>query len=329
MKISFSPLLSVTPQHAYYSGGCRDIEFIPTSASADLLRAGRCIARTHEGTLHLHYETDGPNTPLSSLAGHTLYFGLRLANPYFPNFTAPVIAEARLTPLYANTTAPTALDAPIGVALGAGIYAHMALDSDRPLDVILRTSTGTVLQSGHLQAGQDSSSFDLRGLPDGAYFIDEEHEGALTLHRPLLVNADLRDYGVWGVLALTIDASFYASAPSFSISFTPRSETLRYYVVASNFPQAEFDQLNISDGDSAVVFDKLLPDFPDGYLDHTLLATDGAMIALFESQTAIERRERGQRRLRLNRNATTLIEHLPLPGPEKARADLIVHLSKP
>src|SRR5690606_11871803 len=91
MRIAFQPLATVLPRHPYYAQGCRDIEFVPTSATADLLRAGRSIARTHEGALHLFYELDdAPNTPLSSLAGRTLYFALRLANLYFVNFTTQI-----------------------------------------------------------------------------------------------------------------------------------------------------------------------------------------------------------------------------------------------
>jgi hypothetical protein len=50
---------------------------------------------------------------------------------------------------------------------------------------------------------------------------------------------------------------------------------------------------------------------------------------LFRSQAPVARRQRGRRKIQLNRNGEVLIEHLPQPGAERATADLIVHLSKP
>lgn len=337
MRLAFQALASVAPQHPYYTEGCRDIEFIPSSATADLLRAGRCIARMRDGALHLLYEVDNSpdapaNTPVSSLAGSTLHFGLRLLNPHFVNFTAPVIAAAALTPFYANSAQATALDAPLGVTVTAGIHAHAATTAARPLALVLRNSSDDILAALELQAGEDRSSFDLRHLPAGRYFIDEEDGGVLAQRHPLLVDADLRDYGVWGVLSVSIDTDFYATPAQLDMAFAARQETLRYYVVATNFPEAEFDQLNVNDlGDinPKILFSKQLTPFPAGYIDPGLLGDSSARIAVFESQTQVARSERGRRKLKLSRNSTVLIENLPLPGPEKVKADLIVHLSKP
>lgn len=334
MKISFSPFATVTPVHPYYRQGCRDIEFVPTSATADLLRAGRSIARMRDGALVLLYENDDPDTPISSLAGTTLYFGLRLSNPYFVNFTEPVIADSALTPLFTNATLANVLDAPVGVTVTAGIHAQQATNLARPLDMILRTANEHALSVQTLPTGETSAAFDLRLLPSGAYFIDEEQNGTLLQRHALLVDSDLRDYGAWGVLALRIDTSFYSARPNLPIALLPRKETLRYYVIADNFLPAEFDQLSVSDAGnndngSPIAFSRILPPFPAGYIAKDVLAPGDTQIAVFQSQITVERHEQGLKKLRLSRNSTVLIEHLPLPGPEKPKADLIVHLSKP
>lgn len=337
MNITFSPLATVAPMHPYYTDVCRDIEFVPTSATADCLRAGRSIARMRDGALHLLYEADAPDVPVSSLAGTTLHFGMRLVNPYFANFTEPVIAApaTQATPLYANGASPTTLDAPVASVVSAGIHVLTPTDTDRPLDVVVRTLTGQTVANYRMDAGQDTVSLDLRSLTPGRYFVDEEKSGMLSDRHLFFVDRDLRDYGAWGVLALTVDAGFYAAPPHFEIAFNARQETLRYYVVAANFLPAEFDQLGISDlgfaaeGRSEIGFDKVLPPFPPDCIDANLLTGGGAQIALFQSQNPVARKERGLKKLRLSRSSTAIIENLPLPGPEKAQADLIVHLSKP
>ncbi|OYY94813.1 MAG: hypothetical protein B7Y41_04380 [Hydrogenophilales bacterium 28-61-23] len=333
MKISFAPLATVSIAHGYYSGGCRDIEFLPSAGTQSLLRAGRMLARMLDGQLHLLYEAESPGVPVSSLAGKSLHFGLRLTNPSFENITEPVLADASLTPFFTNAALPGALDAARGVALVAGLYTHAPSRATRPVRLSLRDAAANTLDVR--QASEATTSYDLRGLPSGEYLIEEDYGAGVSLARQLFVDAELRDTGVWGLLSLRIDAAFYASAASFALNFAAREETLRYYVVAKNWPPAEFDQLNVVDagfsteGRDEIAFTRLVAPFPNGFINASLLGDGSAQIAVFQSQTEVARRERGLRKLHLSRNATVLIEHLPLPGPERAKADLIVHLSKP
>jgi hypothetical protein len=338
MNISFFPLVTISPEHAYYTAGCRDIDFLPTTATSNLLRAGRMLARMREGALHLLYEAESPHVPVSSLVGETLYFGLHLSNPYFVNFTTPVLGDPKLTPLYTNATTPTALDTPIGVHLIAGLYAHAPTETNRPLTLTLRQHGGASVEIREMSSADNLASFDLRHLPPGRYRLDEEYNGSLVHQHQLLVDEDLRNSGEWGVIAITIDASFYSAAASFNLTFAPRQEKLRYYVVADNkFLPDDFDLLNVDDQGAAlddrlpITFKKILPPFPEdqGYIKDSLLRSSGELIAIFQSNEDVPRRDRGFKKLHLNRSSTVLIEHLPLPGPEKAQADLIVRLSKP
>lgn len=333
MKISFSPLATVSIAHDYYSEGCRDIEFAATERTRERLRAGRLIARMLEGRLHLLYEAEASNTPVSNLAGETLYFALRLQNPRFANITEPLLDDPRLTPLFSNAGSAAALDAPVGVALAAGLHSHTPLSDARPVTLRLFDAADTLLDVRLVS--DDVASYDLRGLPPGRYSIEEDYGSGVIEQRSLLVDAELRDAGTWGVLAIRIDTSFYATAPDFSLDFTARSEPLRYYIVTRNWTEAEVAALNIvdegaaSEGRPPIVFATVPALSPDDVIQKSLQGDSSADLVVFQSQTAVARRERGFRRINLNRNSTVLIEHLPLPGPERAKADLIVHLSKP
>jgi hypothetical protein len=148
-------------------------------------------------------------------------------------------------------------------------------------------------------------------------------------------DAELLREGLFGVVEIGIDAAFYDAPPAFRIGFAAREETLRYYVVARNYPANEFNQLEVSDagfsaeGRAEVRFDRVAPSsFGAGELPAALLGAADARIALFRSQTPLARREKARRRIQLARNGEVIIPQLPQPGAASATADLIVHLSK-
>ena len=60
-----------------------------------------------------------------------------------------------------------------------------------------------------------------------------------------IVDAELALAAPWALLRLQVDASLYATPAELSISLAARSDTLRYYVVAQRFGEAEFDQVQV------------------------------------------------------------------------------------
>jgi len=98
MTSSFGVLFTVGVDHEYYSGPCRDFDFIPAPETAVYLRSGRLVAKSGNGELTVLAALGEGGEPLASLAGKTLRFWLKLLNPHFANFTPP---ETSL-PLYSN-----------------------------------------------------------------------------------------------------------------------------------------------------------------------------------------------------------------------------------
>ena len=127
-----------------------------------------------------------------------------------------------------------------------------------------------------------------------------------------------------------------AAGHAFALEFNARSDTLRYYVVANRFGEAEFNQVQVRDAGfetearAEIEFSRVLPsDFDAGHLAPPLLdPSGGARIALFETQAPVPRRARGLAGLELHRNGEVLIGHLPQPGADRPDAQFVVHLSQ-
>jgi hypothetical protein len=133
-----------------------------------------------------------------------------------------------------------------------------------------------------------------------------------------------------------VDEGFYTAPPELEAAFAARAEVLSYYVVARKYAAPELAAMQVTEANPAVplperiVFDRFAQDsFPPGALDPALVA-EGEPVVLFRSHDPLPRRERGRRRIQLSTsNDEVLVANLPQPGPEQARADVFVHLSKP
>lgn len=336
MSRRFRTLFTVAVEHSFYAGACTDLEFVTPSSTARVLRGGRALARVLKGRLHVLFESGAHDGPVSSLAGQTLTFGLRVVNPWFGNFTEDVVGDATLTPFYGNRADPVTLDVPDAVTLTSGVHTHTPRTATRPLTLRLSDGSGTVVDAQTLGVGAAERSFDLGGLPDGAYRLDERADGDSLASSPLYLSPELRHAGVWGILAVHVPASFAEAPAGFSLKFAARTEPLKYFVVARNFTQAEFDQLEVTDagfgeaGRTSVMFQKVPPaSFSESDLSPSLLGDDASRIVMFQSQAPVARRERGLRKIQLRRQGDVLVEHLPQPGADRSQAQFIIHVSKP
>jgi len=158
---------------------------------------------------------------------------------------------------------------------------------------------------------------------------------ALLLNAADAQDAELLSAGLFGVIEIEVGAGFYDAAPEFEIAFQARAETLKYYVVARNYPPAQFDALAVSDAGFAadarpqIQFDRVAASaFGTDDLPAALLGGADARVALFRSQAPVARRAKARRRIQLARNAEVIVSQLPQPGAAAPTADLVIHLSK-
>jgi len=216
-------------------------------------------------------------------------------------------------------------------------FAHALGGPERPATTTLRDVDGTPVSEAERAEGDASPSvsFDLRDWPEGLYVADEERDGGIVRELSYYRDPELQREDAAAIVEVVVSDAFYAAAPALEVEFTARAEVLSYYVVAHRYADADLDALQVTDADPAVpdadkvVFTRFAADaFPAGALEAPLVAA-GEPVVLFRSQGLLHRRERGRRRIQLSKNDDVLIANLPQPGPEQARADVIVHLTKP
>ncbi|HVZ42089.1 MAG TPA: hypothetical protein VHI13_22610 [Candidatus Kapabacteria bacterium] len=336
MITSFRTLFTVQVSHSYYSGTCRDFEFIVPPDTAQLLRNGRLLTKNLDGIQYVIFEADENAAPIVPIDGRTLRLGLKLVNPYFTNFSIVDPDFGSKLCVYRNIPIHNLIRFPVYMAHVGNFFTHTLAVTDRPLAVSLLDQGGhAVLVENITDPDRTTIAFDLRGLPSGGYSV-QEHAGLVTQTTSYYSDAELLSAGATIVVEITIYSSLYGTPPAFGIDFDAKEEVLKYYVVANNYGDTDFALLSITDmgftedGRDEVTFDAVNPDdFTADELSPSLLTGDGDKLILFKSQEALGRREHGPKKIQLSRNGDVLIAQLPQPGADKANADMIIHISKP
>jgi hypothetical protein len=337
MNAQFTTLLSLGISHAYYTGACRDVEYVIPSDTAQLFRDGRLLSRDIDGSLAVAFEGDIGGGARAPLPGRRLRFGLRLANPYFTNFTAVDPDFATATLVYRNSTTPTALDAAAKAAMVGPRFSHVIAGAARPVTVALANPGGTVVRTVTVTAGDATSSisYDLGGMAPGEYVVTES-DGAGAVPTSYYFDPELLAARVFGVVELVVGPGFYQSAPGFLVPFAARQETLKYYVVVTNYPAADPSPWAVADAGAAAdgraqVGFQMVPSgsFTPDDISPSFLGDPPATVVLFQSTAAVARSEKARTRIQLLNSGEVMIPNLPQPGQEKTTAKMIIAVSKP
>jgi hypothetical protein len=335
MITAFRSLFTLGLSHEFYGGPCPDFRYLVPAATEARLRAGRMLARERDGALLVLYETDDAGQPRVRLDGETLRFGLRLALPFFANYTTLAEGFPAHRLRFTNAAAAGTLAAEPSVTLVGDLLAYTLTRNGRPATVTLRDASNVLLATQKVADARTTLAFDLRAVPPGALSLRAAYSNASdTL--PVYHDPELLQAGASAIVEVTVDPGFYAAPASLAVAFTTRQDVLRYYVVARNYSDTEFTQLQVKDlgfgddGRGEIVFTRVASTaFTAAELPPELLVGAGERVTLFRSQAALPRQARPRRRLQLGRQNEVLIANLPHAGADRASADLIVHVSKP
>ncbi|MFA7061980.1 MAG: hypothetical protein WC156_14330 [Pedobacter sp.] len=333
MTTTFRKLFTLNVAHGYYSDSCRDFSFIVSAAMTGLLRNAKLIAKALDGKLNVLYEVDEGGAALVPIAGTKLRFGMKLLNPLFSNVTEFSVT----TPLFRNTGSVASLDPAMEVVMTGRLISHAVTKTIRPVTVTVKDSAGQMLQTETITTANNRStiSCDLSGQAAGTYSVVEDYP-AETETTTYYSDIELLQAGVFGVVEIVIDSDFYASRPSFTISFNAKQETLKYYVVAGNYNAAEFNHLSVADngfaedGRPMINFTRVTSDaFTTDEISPGMLAKANDKVVLFKSQALVARQEIARKNIQLSKNGDILIKHLPQIGADNVNGDIIIHISKP
>lgn len=334
--MQFLPLFTAGISHTYYSHGCRDFSFVIPADSRQLLKNGKLVAKVLDGKLYVLFAADEAGTPLISLAGKTLRLGLKLLNPCFSNFTQLNFDFNSSRLLYRNFTNSGALDEAQAVTLIGQRFSHIITEVTRPVTVRLKNSNGQILETETITAtsNRPTVAYDLTRQLVGAYSIEEVYSSQ-TKTINYYADFELQQQGIFTIIEIRLAANFYTTPPEFNVAFTAKEETLKYYIVAQNYSDTDFNQLLVSDGGEAgrttIAFSpRILPAaFTNSEISPSLLGNNDAKIVLFKSQQPVIRQEKSRQKIRLHKNGEVLIPHLPQPSMKKINSDLIIQLAKP
>ena len=330
-RIAFRPLWTVTVQHSFFDGTCDALNFIVPPATGRALAGAHALLRVIDGGLHILVEVNDANVPLSDLTGLRLLIGLKPREAAFDLITTPLGLPRGDAAVWDNTASANALSGPRAVRISGAQLRIEPRAAERPLTVRLFDAADTLQAQTVLNIGDEA--WTVPGLYTHGEWRVEEQGAAPAASWALWVEPELTK--AWGVLALSFDAAHLPDGQAFALSFTARTDTLRYYVVAQRFGLAEFNSLSVQDAGfaaearPAIVFNRVAPaNFDASHLAPALLDPSGsARIALFEAQATVARRARGPVGLELHRNGDVLIGNLPQPGAERHDAQFVVHLS--
>lgn len=340
MSAWFKKLFTLSISHEYYGSTCEDFDLMVPEETRRLLLNGRLLVKHIGGVAYCVYEAGSGGAALAPLAGVSLRFGLRLRNPHFSNFTESDLNGQ--VALYRNRAVPGQLDAMLGTELTGTVIPHQISKATRPVTLKLMNDAGNTLQTDQISSSSEISFSYQTGLlksghalSAGLYVVREEYPASSEeIH--YYVEPELHLGGIYGIFEITLDNSFYQSAPEFEIAFQTRKQELKYYVVARKYSDADFAKLSVSDQGfsedkrSEVKFTRVASgSFSVDDLSPDLISSNGDKVTLFKSNTAQARQDKARKKIQLSSNSDVLIPHLPAPSKNQARADLIIHVAKP
>lgn len=331
--MEFSRLFDINITHDYYSGACSAVKCVPLANTANVIKTSAMLALAQQSTLNVFYENTATG-PLKRLANAQLYFAIVAEGTAFASIS-DISNNKRNISVYRNATNVNSLDNAQSYIIGSGIQTYEILQSERPLTLTLLNESNDIVDQNVISEANGISEFSflMQQYPFGLYAITEETSSD-TLTSNFAYLASIPPASI-AILKVDINDSFYAAPASFNINFNAISDTLNYYIVASNYANADIQGLSMKDAGfseqsrSQILFDKLeSTSFTDQQVSLDLLNQNNATVVLFTSQSAVSRRQYSPRKLQLMLNNEVLIASLPIPGSSSVSANFFIHVAK-
>ncbi|MFT6270092.1 MAG: hypothetical protein ACJAVV_002920 [Alphaproteobacteria bacterium] len=331
--MEFTKLFDINITHDYYNGPCSDVKCVPLPPTAVTLQksAMRILAQGSQYTVFYKNTVTGP---LKKVSGQALYFAIVAQSTSF-TVISDFTKTKRNVWVYNNFPSPINLASPSTYFMCPSTLVYQISQAIRPLTLSLRNANDDIVQQELIseENGLSEFSFLMQQYPLGLYTLREETASDNVLTK-LAFLQDVPPTTI-GIVKVDIDDNFYTIPASFVINYNARSETLNYYVVATNYDNADIQALAMKDAGftdqsrSQILFNKLeSASFTSQQIAPDLLHQNNAKVVLFTSESAVSRRQFSPRKLQLTLNNEVLIASLPIPGSSSVSADFFIHVAK-
>lgn len=331
--MEFTKLFDIGITHDYYNGPCSNVTCVPLPSAAKIIQAGAMRVLAQASQLHLYYEKNETG-PLKNITGAKLHFAVVAENASFATVSEQA-SNHRSVLVYSNNAQANTLAHSETYIIGSGIQTYSISQAKRPVTLTLHNNQGNELMQQVISKanGLFEYSFLMQQYPFGLYSISEK-----TTNKTLVTHIAYFPHippATVAIIQIDIADNFYTVPASFNINFSARSETINYYIVASNYDNSDVQALDMNDAGfseqarAKILFNKVQSDsFTDQHIAANLFNQKNTKVVLFSSRSAVSRRQYSPKKIQLTLNNEVLIASLPIPGSSSVSADFFIHVAK-
>lgn len=345
MNTAFRQVLQIELLHSFYKKlNCNDFTLFAVSETQKLLRNRQAIfsfkqsAEKTFGKLMILENAAGTTAEHPIESDDALVFGMELQNPSLANVTVewPSPKKIFLYTNVGNLTDPATSAVQLirsEISLRGKAFTH-TLVSDSAVKLQALNEDGIVVESYSFPAGNAGreQTIDLQKHTSGLFTI-RETVGVVNTDYIIYADDTLLFRNIFALIRIVNQSAFpfnYDGKPIYQISFTAKSSSWKYYVVAPNLPGADAGTvLSIEDtgrtGPSTILFTKTYP-VPDDDKTAPMLFKDKTKIVLFTSNSSLVFEQTPRQKIELRKGALTLIENLPNPDINKQTTEMFIYV---
>lgn len=353
MERSFKTLFNLSVKHGYYDDDqSNDFLFVPSEGTKRDTKNFRLLTKNMHGIVgqpeaygivSMYSEVDStPVIPISASFSPEMVFALRLHNKNFWNYTKDVEGLERGEIFHYTNVGATEVSGVIELErsrcrLKRSVFNYaFILPGPFPVSATLKildksnSELSEYEQTLSSENGKFEALVNLEGLPDGIYKVRVMSNGSTIQTDKYYISDQFAVGNPFAVVEIVLTDNTSLSDKKLEISFSPREELWKYFVVFNEVLTGsdvievgqtgatglKFSEVTSFAGPSRledkVTKDSLEARYPD------------ADVRLYESDETVKFHESPKKNIKLKKNATQLIQHMPSPSVSSVKAEAYI-----
>ena len=271
--------------HEYYTDGkCPDLEIVPASATARIMKGQWLSMHSFENGFNLAYSSEklaDPQDP--AFTYEKLHFLLRVKKDDFFHYTA-IDWKERFLFYYSFDTAGQQLETSQIKLFGQLFNYQFSVVQIAPVTISITNASGVQVYEETLDITENDNDvqIDLRNQPGGQYNIIILQNEVPVHEEKCVIDTDLLGAKIFGILEIP-ELSPADPAPLFQVAFESSQSTWKYYVIVKKeYPEHIHVIEDREDGAQNNRYSNILFEFVERPVE---TAIDGLRVFLFETGT--------------------------------------------